>query len=129
VKKTVVGVGVIGALLYFLMGGLGLGIGPGEGEAPQTSEAPAETESEVEPEAEPNNEGEAEKPKPPPCELRLDRRGLWRGEATLAIADAVTQCREAGRASVTVTGDAKQGDLDELNRAFAAAGIEVLSNR
>lgn len=121
-KKTVVGAGIIGALLYFAMGGLGIGIGPGG--LVRTADDP-----EPPAEAERGEKGDKAKPAPKPCALRLDRRGLWRGDRSITVKQAVVRCRKAGRASVTVTGDAKQGDLDDLNRAFDEAGIEVLSNR
>jgi hypothetical protein len=61
----------------------------------------------------------------PPCELRLDARGLQVDGKRRRIAVAAKLCAGRGPARLLVTGDARQGQLDELRAAFAAAGVEL----
>jgi len=59
------------------------------------------------------------------CELRLDASGLRLGDSPSTVEKAVTECKEAGGAELTVTGDALFGESEKVRKALKEAGVEV----
>jgi hypothetical protein len=114
----------IAAVLYFFgLPGLGLGIGPGTGDATTAGKPEADAADAQPAGAQPDA---AEPEAGAPCELRLDPSGLTLGGVPIAIEAAVARCKAGGRARLTVTGDARYGDLVAIRDALQEAGIEVL---
>ena len=109
-RRKIVILGVLAAVIAFLVtmircGGWGFGTG-GEGEGSGKGEG----------------KGEGKAPKAA-CVLRLDKDGLSLDGKKAEPEAAVSACKKAGRADVTVTGDARQGDWDALRDALDAAGV------
>ncbi|MBK9030567.1 MAG: hypothetical protein IPL61_04375 [Myxococcales bacterium] len=99
---------VIAVLLIRCRGGFGVGGGGGRGLGGGAGR------------------GTVAKPAPTPaprCALRVDAAGITVDGQPATIATAVTACRAAGGAEVTVAGDARQGTWTELEAALAAAAI------
>ena len=62
---------------------------------------------------------------PSRCAIRVTGDGLTvNGTPTTATA-AVATCKATTGADVVVTGDARQGDWDELRAAFQAVGVKI----
>lgn len=59
------------------------------------------------------------------CELRLDASGLSLDGSPSPVEKAVTECKEAGGAELTVTGDALFGESQKVRKALDEAGVEV----
>jgi hypothetical protein len=106
----------VAALLYARCAG-GLGFGRGDGEA---DKRPA-----VQPVAETRPGVPAETVRPP-CELRLDATGLTVDGTLMEIDGAIEACKPAGKAKMTVVGDAKYGAMVSIREALEGAGITVL---
>ena len=106
---ALVALAILLALLY-LRCGPGLG-GKGKGPAPRAtgSAPPAVVDA-----------------GPRRCQVRLSSEGLSVDGSPAARADVVARCTRATVAEVVVTGDARQGDWDELRRELEGAGVEIL---
>lgn len=57
------------------------------------------------------------------CSLRLASTGLTLDGKPTTRDDAIAACKRTTGADVLITGDARQGDWDELRAALEAAGI------
>jgi hypothetical protein len=72
--------------------------------------------------------GEASAPLTPthsrPCTLRVTATGITVNGKAMQRDDAVAACKAATGADVVVTGDARQGDWEDLRGALEAAGIK-----
>jgi hypothetical protein len=99
----VVAAAVVAALMY-LRCSRGLGKGKGKG-----ASAPAVT----------TDAGPAR------CTLRVTSGGIAVDGKPMTRDEAVTACRKTDGAMVTVTGDARQGDWDELRAALQAVGVKI----
>jgi hypothetical protein len=97
---------IIAAAAYLrLGGGLGaLGLGGGNGD-----------------------DGEARRPPAGPqrCAIRISASGITVGSKPMARDAAVAACKGTAGADVIVTGDAREGDWQDLRAALEAAGIAV----
>lgn len=96
---------IAGAAYLRLGGGLGqLGLGGGDGD-----------------------DGDARRPLAGPqrCTIRISAAGIAVGDKPMARDAAVAACKGAVGADVVVTGDAREGDWQDLRAALEAAGIAV----
>lgn len=59
------------------------------------------------------------------CQIRVTKAGIAVDGAKATRAEAVAACKKTVGADVVVTGDARQGDWDELKDALKAAKIDV----
>ncbi len=59
------------------------------------------------------------------CVLRLDAGGLTLDGEPTAVEKAVSKCKEAGGAELTVTGDALFGESEKIRKALEEGGVEV----
>lgn len=59
------------------------------------------------------------------CAIVVAAEGITVDGAKRTRVEAVAACKTTAGAEVTVTGDARQGDWDELRRALHAGGIEI----
>ena len=99
---------IAAAILYMRCGGgWGLG-GKGEGKGPGTGAA-----------------GSAETQGPKRCTVRVSSEGIIVDGKKLAKDEAVAACKQTEGALITVTGDARQGDWDELRTSLEAAGVPI----
>jgi len=93
-------------------GGWGLGLskgkGDGEGSANQPQPAVAMTDA-----------------GPQRCTVRVSAEGILVDGAKKTRDEAVELCKKTEGAMVTVTGDARQGDWDELRAALQATGVKI----
>lgn len=97
------------AVMYLTCGtDFGLG-GKGKGEAPRTL---------VSTDAGPTR-----------CVVRVSAEGITVGGKLVTRDEAVTACKATTGADVVVTGDARQGDWDELRAALEAAGVAVYTKQ
>lgn len=55
--------------------------------------------------------------------IRIDASGITIDGTPAGIGDAVSRALRAGGADVVVTGDARQGDVDQLLAALRASGV------
>ena len=62
---------------------------------------------------------------PKRCAIRITARGTTLDGAIATRDEAVAGCMLTTGADVTVTGDARQGDWDELRAALEAAGVPI----
>lgn len=99
------------ALLLIRCGG-GFGFGDGDGLGAGTGTAPGRNAVATQP--------------PARCQLRVDAAGLTLAARPTTVAAAVAACRATAGAEVVVTGDARQGQWDELRAALDAARIPSL---
>jgi hypothetical protein len=101
----IVAVAVALAVMYLQCGsGFGLGgggKGKGSGVGPGSSNEPAR------------------------CTIRVAADGIFVDGAKKTRDDAVALCKKTDGAMVTVTGDARQGDWDELRAALEAVGVKI----
>jgi len=99
---------ILGALVYLRcgqgwgLGGAGFGTGAGKGTGTATTIPP------------PNR-----------CVVRVSAEGISVDGKLMKASEAVAACRKTEGALVTVTGDARQGDWDELRVAFEAARVKI----
>nr|MBA3818061.1 hypothetical protein [Deltaproteobacteria bacterium] len=61
------------------------------------------------------------------CAVRVTSEGMTVGGTKATLDEVVTACKATTGAEVLITGDARQGDWDDLRTAFDAAGIEYLT--
>ena len=66
-------------------------------------------------------------PRAPRCAIRISATGLTVDGKPATRNRAIAICRAAHGAEVIVTGDARQGDWDDLRAAFNAASIPIVS--
>ena len=66
---------------------------------------------------------------PKRCDVRVAATGITVDGKPATRAEAVTLCKNRPGADVVVTGDARQGDWDDLRAAFDASGIAVYVRR
>jgi hypothetical protein len=120
---------VAGAIMYLrcgdelgLGGGSGSGVGDGDGKGDvvkgERSDESGEK-SDVRPAV-----GSAAR-KRARCELRLDAGGLSLDGSPTGLEKAVKECKDAGGAELTVTGDALFGESEKVRKALDEAGVEV----
>ncbi|HTM21083.1 MAG TPA: hypothetical protein VL172_11260, partial [Kofleriaceae bacterium] len=64
----------------------------------------------------------------PACKVRLDAAGLSVDGKPTTLSAAVTTCKQAGSADLTVTGDAAFGKRKELRDGLHEVGIPVLEH-
>ena len=69
--------------------------------------------------------GTVNSPEPARCTIRVSAEGIFVNGAKTTRDDAVKQCKKTDGAMVTVTGDARQGDWDELRAALEAVGVKI----
>lgn len=103
---------VIAALLLYLRCGQGWGIG-GKGAGDGAGKGPGS--------------GSAEVARPKNCIVRVSAEGITVDGARMTRDQAVAACKQTEGALVTVTGDARQGDWDELKAALDAAHVAVFT--
>lgn len=102
-------VGIILAVLYLRCGsGWGIG-GKGKGEGKGAGSGSAQTTG------------------PKRCVVRIDAKGVRVDGKQMKRAEAVAACKQTEGALVTVTGDARQGDWDDLRTALEAAGVQIFT--
>jgi hypothetical protein len=99
---------IIAAITYLRCGaGWGTGgKGPGKGEGTGTS-------------------GSAVTPGPKRCVVRVAANGITVDSKPMKRDEAIAACKVTEGALVTVTGDARQGDWDELRAGLEAAGVKI----
>ncbi|MFT3694005.1 MAG: hypothetical protein QM831_12750 [Kofleriaceae bacterium] len=59
------------------------------------------------------------------CEIRVAKDGITVDNRTAKIEDVVTTCKKSGAADVVVTGDAREGDWEQLRAALEAAKVVI----
>jgi hypothetical protein len=64
---------------------------------------------------------------PKRCVVRVSSEGIVVDGKKLERAQAVAACKQTEGALITVTGDARQGDWDELRTALEAAGVKIFT--
>lgn len=69
--------------------------------------------------------GTVNSPEPARCTIRVSAEGIFVNGAKTTRDEAVKQCNKTDGAMVTVTGDARQGDWDELRAALEAVGVKI----
>ena len=104
----------IAALLYECGAGLGIGLGTWSAGGEDSSRQPAETAAAL-----------ADAAVEPPCQLRLDARGLRHDKRRIAPEAAATACRDRG-AVLTITGDARYGDVETARQTLREAGVDLV---
>lgn len=110
-RRKLTGLAVVGALValaisYLQCGsGFGLGGGKGKGEGEGISSVKA--------------------PEPVRCTVRVSAEGIFVDGNKTTRDEAVKLCKKTEGAMVTVTGDARQGDWDELRAALEAVGVKI----
>jgi hypothetical protein len=63
------------------------------------------------------------------CSVRVAAAGITVDGVARTRDEAVAACKPLGGADVVVTGDARQGDWDDLKQALAAAGVKVFTRQ
>jgi hypothetical protein len=100
----------IAALLYLRCGkGWGTGKGKGDGTGKGIAALPARDAG------------------PARCALRLTAKGLTLDGKPATRAAAIAACKKTTGADVLISGDARQGDWDELRSALEAASIQFFT--
>jgi hypothetical protein len=64
---------------------------------------------------------------PKRCVVRVTATGITVDGKEMKREEAVAACKATEGALVTVTGDARQGDWDELRAALEAAGVQIFT--
>jgi hypothetical protein len=100
------------ALLLYLRCGQGWGIG-GKGAGEGAGKGPGS--------------GSAQVATPKNCTVRVSSEGITVDGTLMTRDQAVAACKQTEGALVTVTGDARQGDWDELKAALDAAHVPVFT--
>jgi hypothetical protein len=62
---------------------------------------------------------------PTRCTLRINAEGITLNGAKKTRDEAVAACQKTDGAMVTVTGDAREGDWDELRAGLQAVGVKI----
>jgi hypothetical protein len=102
---------VVAAILYLRCGsGWGLGgTGKGEGKGPGAGPGSAQTQG------------------PKRCVVRVTASGITVDGKAMKRDAAVAACKQTEGALITVTGDARQGDWDELKAALEDAKVPIFT--
>jgi hypothetical protein len=112
-KRKIATYGVFGLLLagamMFVRCGSGWGIGGGDGIGAGKGSGTD------------NEKGSAAQR----CTVRVSAEGIFVGGTKRTRDEAVKICKKTDGAMVTVTGDARQGDWDELRAALQAVGVKI----
>lgn len=99
-------VAAVAALAFvYLQCGSGFGIGEGKGKG--------------------KGRGSQEEVQPARCTIRVAADGIFVDGAKKTRDEAVEVCKKTDGAMVTVTGDARQGDWDELRAALEAVRVKI----
>lgn len=61
------------------------------------------------------------------CAIRVSAGGISVGGRAMSRDEAVAACKAAAGADVVVTGDAREGDWQDLNTALQAAGVKDIA--
>lgn len=64
---------------------------------------------------------------PKRCVVRVSAEGIAVDGALMKREDAVAACKRTEGALITVTGDARQGDWDDLRTALEEAGVPIFT--
>ncbi len=105
-------VAAIALAITFLTCGRGWGVG-GAGKGAGSGKGPGS--------------GSAVDKGPPRCAIRVTGAGILLGGKPATRQEAVAMCKGTTGADVVITGDARQGDWDELRAALEAAKIPVFT--
>lgn len=62
---------------------------------------------------------------PKRCTVRVSSQGIAVDGKLMTRDEAVAACKQTEGALITVTGDARQGDWDELESALEAANVPI----
>jgi hypothetical protein len=114
---------IVLAILYLRCGPGGFGIGGGKGDSVGKGD---DAKKGVAALADAGATGPAARPA---CKLRLDAAGVSLDGKPSTIGDAVTACKKAGSAELTVTGDAAFGKRNELRDGLREVGVPVLEKK
>jgi hypothetical protein len=98
---------LIAVAIYLVRCGAGWGIGGGGGTS--TGKGP----------------GTGSSTQPARCTVRVSAEGIFVDGEKRTRDEAVAACKKTDGAMVTVTGDARQGDWDELRAALQAVGVKI----
>jgi hypothetical protein len=102
-------IAAVAAAIFYLRCGSGFGLGgKGAGKGEGTGVA-----------------GSAQTTGPKRCVVRVAANGITVDGKQLKRDAAVAACKQTEGALVTVTGDARQGDWDELRTGLEAAGVKI----
>lgn len=71
--------------------------------------------------------GSAETTGPKRCVVRVSAEGISVDGKLVKRDEAVAACKQTEGALITVTGDARQGDWDELRAALEGAGVSIFT--
>ena len=104
---------IVAALLY-LRCGRGWGTG-GKGEGKGAGQGPG------------SGPGSAASQGPKRCVIRVSAKGIVVDGKDMKQDEAVAACKRTEGALVTVTGDARQGDWDELRAALEEAKVPIFT--
>lgn len=102
----------IAAAVLYLRCGHGWGIG-GKGATEEARNEPGS--------------GSAEATAPKRCTVRVSSEGITVDGKLMTRDEAVAACKQTEGALVTVTGDARQGDWDELEAALDAEHVPIFT--
>ncbi len=69
--------------------------------------------------------GAAETAGPKRCSVRVSAEGITVDGKLMKRDEAVAACKQTEGALITVTGDARQGDWDDLRTALEGAGVQI----
>ena len=100
---------LIALAIYFVRCGGGWGLGGGKGAGKGAGAG----------------SGIGSSAQPARCTIRVSGEGIFVDGAKKTRDDAVAYCKKTDGAMVTVTGDARQGDWDELRAALQAVGVKL----
>ncbi len=101
---------VVIAAILFLQFGKGFGLGGGKGTQSGEGSGSAVAVADAGPQR---------------CTVRVEAKGIFVDGAPKTRDEAVELCKHTEGAMVTVTGDARQGDWDELRAALQAVGVKI----
>jgi hypothetical protein len=102
-------IAAVAAAIFYLRCGTGFGIGgKDEGKGEGTGVASS-----------------AQTPGPKRCVVRVAAKGITVDGKAMKRSEAVDACKKTDGALVTVTGDARQGDWDELRTALEKADVKI----
>lgn len=125
-------IAMVAAGLIFLgtlLGECGFGTGLGPGLKDQVPGATPESDAVPSASVAPSVSVAPSASAPAACVLRLDGEGIALEGKHVSVADAVAACKQAGKAELLTTGDARYGDHEKLSKALRDAGIFVLERQ
>jgi hypothetical protein len=109
---SVFGALLVAAIMFVRCGG-GWGIGGGKGNGAGNGNGVNKS------------KGWGSAAQPQRCTVRVSAEGIFVDGTKKKRDDAVALCKKTAGAMVTVTGDARQGDWDELRAALQAVGVKI----